>query len=227
MTLGSLPQALSAARALHKRHDKVQGRLESNAGGFKAGEIYGANEVNALVWVHATLWHSLLRMYELVVEQLSDADRERYYEETKRFAHLFGIPEAALPPDWSTFEEYNERMYASEQLAVTPETLELAKFLYRPLTPMLKPIMQWGEMMTAASLPPNLTRQFELPHSASTPDEFNRTVKRFRALHRRLPDRLRYSPTYFEALARIEGRRSDLLTRLWTRATLGRWTLVG
>jgi hypothetical protein len=47
-----------------------------------------------------------------------------------------------------------------------------------------------------------------------------------RRLQRVLPQRLRYSPTYYEALARIAGRRSDLLTRLATRATLGRWRLV-
>lgn len=226
MTLGSLPHALSVARALHTRHDKVQGTLDRAAGGFQAGDSYRANEVNALVWVHATLWDSLMHMYELIVERVTDQERERYYRETKLFAHLFGIPESALPPDWRTFQSYNERMYTSDQLAVTPETLELAKFLYRPLTPVLKPVMRWGEAITAATLPANLARQFGLPISARTLETYDRTVRCFRALHRQLPDRLRYSPTYFEALARIQGRRSDLFTRACTRAMFGKWRVV-
>jgi uncharacterized protein (DUF2236 family) len=109
---------------------------------------------------------------------------------------------------------------------VTPAALQLKKFLFKPLLPGLGPLMRWMEMVTAATLPPRLRHAFELEFSTTTPQRFDRTVARMRGLQRMLPARLRYNPTYFEALARIAGRRSDVLTRLATRVTLGRWRLV-
>jgi uncharacterized protein (DUF2236 family) len=226
ITFGSLEQALAAAERVHGVHKHIRGALEYSAGGFAQGAEYRANEVNALMWVHATLWDSAMRMYELVVETVSAADKERYYEETKLFALLFGIPEQALPPDWNSFLEYNRRMWESDQLAVTPAALNLTKFLFKPLVPGLGPLMRWMEMVTAATLPARLRQAFELKYSEATPQHFERTVTRMRRLQRVLPAHLRYSPTYFEALARIDGRRSDLFTRLTTRATLGCWRLV-
>lgn len=226
ITFGSLEQALAAAARVHAVHQRVHGAMDYSAGGFQSGAEYRANEVNALVWVHATLWDSLMRMYETIVEPVSASDKERFYEETRLFAMLFGIPEQALPPSWSTFVAYNERMWESEQLAVSPASRTLVEFLFTPLLPGLGPVMRWMEMITAATLPPRLRDAFELDFTAATPQRYERAVSRMRRLHRVLPDRLRYNPTYFEALARIAGRRSDPLTRLATRATLGCWRLV-
>jgi uncharacterized protein (DUF2236 family) len=226
IVFGSLEHALAAAERVHNVHKHIYGALDYSAGGFARGEEYRANEVNALIWVHATLWDSAMRMYELVVEPVSAADKERYYEETKLFALLFGIPEGALPPDWSSFLEYNQRMWDSNQLAVTPAALDLMRFLFKPLFPGLGPLMRWMEMVTAATLPPRLRHSFELTYSDESSRQFARTVARMRRLQRVLPQHLRYSPTYFEALARIEGRRSGVLTRIATRATLGCWRLV-
>lgn len=226
MTFGSLEQALAASERVHRVHMHIRGALDYSAGGFSQGAEYRANEVSALIWVHATLWDSAMRMYELIVEPVSDADKERYYQETKLFALLFGIPDAALPPSWPAFVEYNRRMWESDQLAVTPAALELTKFLFKPLFPGLGPVMRWMQMVTAATLPPRLSAAFGLDDSAATPAAFGRTLERARRLQRLLPDHLRYSPTYFEALARIHRKRPDVFTRVATRATLGRWRLV-
>ena len=39
-----------------------------------------------------------IQVYDLVMGPLRPAEKAAYYEETKRFAALFGIPEAVLPP---------------------------------------------------------------------------------------------------------------------------------
>jgi uncharacterized protein (DUF2236 family) len=226
MTFGSLDQALASAARVHGVHAHIQGALECSAGGFAQGEEYRANEAHALLWVHATLWDTAVRMYELVVEPLHDAEKERFYAETKLFASLFGIPEQLLPPSWSDFIAYNERMWESDQLAVTPAALELTQFLFKPLMPGLGPIMRSLGLVTAATLPPRLRDAFKLHYDSATSVRCNRIVSRVRAMHRISPDRLRYSPTYFEALARIADRKSDVFTRLATRAALGRWRLV-
>jgi uncharacterized protein (DUF2236 family) len=226
MTFGSVDLAIAAAMRVHAVHNRIAGTLEYSAGGFIQGEEYRANEAHALLWVHATLWDSAVRMYELVVEPLSPADKERFYVETKRFAALFGIPGALLPAKWADFVAYNEYMWQSDQLAVTPAALELTRFLFKPLVPGLGPLMNSMKLVTSATLPPRLREAFKLPYDETTPERFERVVRRMRYLHRVLPDRLRYSPTYFEALARLAGRRSDVLTRVATRVTLGRWHLV-
>jgi uncharacterized protein (DUF2236 family) len=211
---------------VHGVHTHIKGSLESSAGGHAQGEHYAANEAHALMWVHATLWDTTVRMYEHVVEPLSAAEKDRFYEETKLFAYLFGIPDRVLPPDWAAFVAYNERMWESDQLAVTPAAVELTRFLFKPLAPGLGPLMRSMKLVTAATLPPRLREEFKLPYDGSMPARFERIARRIGRLHRMSPDRLRYSPTYFEALARIEHRRSDVFTRLATRATLGRWRLV-
>ena len=63
MTFGSLEQALAAAERVHQVHSHIRGALDYSAGGFAQGDEYRANEVNAMVWVHATLWDSAMRMY--------------------------------------------------------------------------------------------------------------------------------------------------------------------
>jgi uncharacterized protein (DUF2236 family) len=226
MTFGSLEQALGAAARVHGVHAHIKGALESAAGAYSQGEHYAANEAHALMWVHATLWDTTVRMYELIVEPLSAGEKDRFYEETKLFAYLFGIPDRLLPPDWAAFVAYNERMWESDRLVVTPAAVELTRFLFKPLAPGLGPLMHILKLATAATLPPRLREAFELSYSEEASQRFARVVGRVGRLHRSLPNRLRYSPTYFEALARIEHRRSDVFTRLATRAALGRWRLV-
>lgn len=226
MTLGSLELAMAAAHAVHRRHTGIRGQMDYEAGTFAHGSEYRANEVNALVWVHATLWDSAMRLYEEVVERVSATDKERFYQETKLFAYLFGIPDRALPQDWPAFVAYNEAMWASDVLTVTPAARELTRFLFQPLSPALAPTMRWMQRVTAGTLPARLRESFQLPYDERAQRSYARTLRNASALHRRLPDRLRYSPTYFEALARIADRRSDVFTRLITRAVLGRWRLV-
>src|SRR5580700_9332874 len=55
MVFGTLDQALSAARGLHRRHATILGRLPITVGPFRAGSPYQANNLPALRWVYATL----------------------------------------------------------------------------------------------------------------------------------------------------------------------------
>ena len=159
--------------------------------------------------------------------RVSAADKERFYEETKLFALLFGIPEKCIAAELGRIRRL-QRAHVGQRTTrrIAGDRWRSCDFLFTPLLPGLGPAMRWMEMVTAATLPPRLRDAFELEYSAQRRHRYERAVSRMRRLQRLLPDRLRYSPTYFEALARIGGRRSDALTRLATRATLGRWRLV-
>jgi uncharacterized protein (DUF2236 family) len=94
MVFGTLDQALSAARALHRRHAAIHGRLPITVGPFRAGSPYQANDLAALRWIYATLVETALMTHDFVLPPLTGEERARYYAESHRFAALFGIPRA-------------------------------------------------------------------------------------------------------------------------------------
>ena len=59
---------------------------------------YYANEAHAALWVHATLCHSAVLVYELVLPALTAAQKDRYWEEARHFAAHFGIRRPMLYP---------------------------------------------------------------------------------------------------------------------------------
>src|ERR1700738_4199208 len=107
MIFGTLSQAFAASRHLYQLATRIKGELPESVAGYPQGSPYEANEVNALLWVYATLLESALLAYDSVLPPLSYAERETYYTESKTLHALFGIPPAAMPVDWSGFEAYN------------------------------------------------------------------------------------------------------------------------
>src|SRR5664280_20805 len=126
MVFGSLEQALGASRRLQRRHSSIRGKLPEAVGRFAEGSPYEANEIAALRWVHATLVDSALVAYELVLPPLTEAERERYYEESKTMAALFGIPRNCLPSRWLEFKPSVESACESRLLAVGPGARDMA-----------------------------------------------------------------------------------------------------
>ncbi|MFY9853988.1 MAG: oxygenase MpaB family protein, partial [Terracidiphilus sp.] len=100
MVFGTLDQALAASRYLYELHTRIQGELPEGVAVYARGSRYAANEVNALVWVYATLIESALIAHDSVLPPLSSFEREKYYAESKTLAALFGIPREFLPADW-------------------------------------------------------------------------------------------------------------------------------
>ena len=139
MVFGTLDQALSAARALHRRHAAIHGRLPITVGPFRAGSPYQANDLAALRWIYATLVETALMTHDFVLPPLTGEERARYYAESHRFAALFGIPRAALPADWREFATYAEMMQKSDILTVSPAAREIARQIFSGAGMLLTP----------------------------------------------------------------------------------------
>ena len=118
LVFGSLEQALATSRRLHRRHAAISGHLPETLGPYVEGSPYLANDVPALMWVHATLVETALAIHDLVLEPLGTEPRARYYADCQLLGVLFGIPLDAQPPDWPAFARYFEAMVLSEELAV-------------------------------------------------------------------------------------------------------------
>ena len=221
MVFGDLASAFRAARSVHAIHGRIGGEIPEAAGPFAAGSRYEANEPEALLWVHATLWDTSILCWEAMRGPLPDDTKARYYEETKRFAYLFGIPDEVLPPGWPEFRAYVERTLEGGTLAVAPCAAEMAHFLFRPLVPGTGPLLRWYARFTAGLLPERLARDFGLP--ASNAEQRERDLRRMRRLFARLPERLRFLPAYVAARRRLEGRTDrDLVGEALSRLLVGR-----
>jgi uncharacterized protein (DUF2236 family) len=220
LVFGSLDQALSASRRLHLRHGAVSGLLPETIGPFPAGSRYEANEISALRWVHATLVDTALTVYELVLAPLGAEARERYYVECRRLGLLFGISIEEQPSDWTGFAAYIQETIASERLAVGRSAREIAAGVLSGAGSV--PLPRSYRDVTAALLPEALRDGFQLGYGERERRTAARAIRFVRGIYPALPRSLRYVAPYHEAVARLSGRRPDLLTRSLNRLWIGR-----
>jgi uncharacterized protein (DUF2236 family) len=221
MVFGTLGQALAHARAVRAIHDRIEGVLPEQVGAWAAGTRYFANEAHALLWVHATLWHTGLSVHERIFGPLTALERDRYYDETRHFAALFGVPEELLPHDWNAFEDYVAAMANSGILAVGTAGRLIASFFIEPGGLRLGTLVPaWYRAVTALLLPAPIAAAFDLPRDASTLARAERALARTRRYYARLPESVRFVGPYQEAMARIAGRAEP---GLWVKTANRLW----
>jgi uncharacterized protein (DUF2236 family) len=222
MVFGTRDSALAVARRLYRRHAAVTGNLPEAAGRFAADSAYRANEVDALIWVHATLVETALMTHDLAWPALTGSEREQYWREAKLFAALFGIRPADLPSDWAAFTAYNEAMSGSDVLTVTPAARTIVEQIFSGGVTRLRP-PKWYLALTAHLLPERLREEFGLRFGERERRSVDLTLARIRRLYPLLPMRLRAVGPYQEALARLQGgRRPDWAVRGLNRLWIGR-----
>lgn len=222
MVFGDWDTAVKCSRRVHAIHARIRGAITEDVGAFHAGTPYDANDEEALLWVHATLIDAALEAYELVVGPLPARDKQRYYEESKRFARLFGIPDRVLPESHARFEQYFRDMLASEVIRVGAPAREMAGFLFKSPSPAFRPLFAWLRVVTAGLLPPRLRNELGFSWTLGERAAFRASLATLRRTYPRLPRRLRYVPAYVRAQRRLRGiegpdRVGDFLERLATR----------
>ena len=203
MVFGDLDHALKAARRVHTIHERIRGQMGEAAGAYEKGTAYEANAEHALLWVHATLWESSIKTYELLFRPLSADFKERYYQETKLFAYLFGISDETLPATWPDFLAYNERMWASDELFVARAARDMAGFLFTPPTPALEYQLRWYHTITTGLLPPRVREMYGFTFGPRERAIYEASIPMLRAAVRVVPRQLRYIDAYQKARARI------------------------
>ena len=145
---------------------------------------YQANEVNALLWVYATLIESAVLAYESILSPLTPEEREGYYAETKTFAALFGIPSEVLPADWAAFEAYNPSMHASDALGVNALSRELAHGVLHGAGSRV-PVPRWYRALTASWMPERLRAEFALDFAEPDKAAATRALRWLPRIYRR------------------------------------------
>lgn len=205
MVYGDQEQAFAAARRVHAVHDRILGVLPERVGPYAEGTPYAANTPDALLWVHATLWDTSIQVSELVMGPLADDVKAAYYEETKRFAWLFAVPDDLIPETWNDFQRYCQGMYASPQLCVGRAGADLGRFLLDPARTRLGPGWNWYAIMTAGLLPERIRHAFGLDFGAFERRVFDGSIAALHATWWLLPSATRYLPAYLDAQRRLAG----------------------
>lgn len=147
IVFGTEEEAAVAAASLRAVHDRVR------------GPGYEANDPALLLWVHATLVDTALRVHRRFLAPLSPADEARYYEQSMRLAEVFGVPLSMQPPDLPAFRDYVRTMVGS--LEVTDQARDVARSVLYPRLPLAaEPLAEVGRQITFGLLPPPLRRQY-------------------------------------------------------------------
>jgi uncharacterized protein (DUF2236 family) len=195
-----LDAAFSSARTVFRVHNRIVGAIANRVGAYEQGDPYAANEQHSAFWVHATGVDSALRLYEYVYGPLSRDERERYNEESKLFALLFGVDEAIIPPTFGDFQEYMGRMFESDVLTPDQASRDIAKYVMSAPTKQTRPTFGWLRIMTAGLLPPRIRHGYQFEWGAIERAVFASSMRALRAGVPRLPPELRLSVFYRRAM---------------------------
>ncbi|MGQ0591182.1 MAG: oxygenase MpaB family protein [Gammaproteobacteria bacterium] len=206
LSFGTERDAQVALERINAIHDRVHGHLPEAAGIFPTGTPYSAHDPALLMWVHATLVHMNLRVYELFVDRVAPEDRDRYCaEEATAIEGGLGIPVGWLPRSATELDRYLDGMLARGEIAVTDTTRTLARAILHPHVPRLgAPATTVLRFITIGLLPPAIRAGYGFPWSARRDTALRGLAWQVRALLRLTPPVLRHWPA-----ARAAARRSE------------------
>ncbi len=149
VVFGTEEEADLVARQLWAVHEHV------------TGPGYRANDPELLMWVHATLVDTALRIHARFLRPLSGRDAARYYQDSIVVGEVLGVPRELQPPDLVAFQRYMRHMVGT--LSVSDTARQLADAVLHPRLPFVaEPGMALARELTAGLLPRPLRQQFGL-----------------------------------------------------------------
>lgn len=192
---GSREAALAAAEQIRRVHRSIEGRLPEAVGNFPAQANYQANDPGLMIWVYATLVDSSLYMYEYLVEPLSDEEKTTYYEESKLWVTLLGVPASFLPEDYQAFQRYVDTTLSSDDIAIGKSGEGVLEHVYFPRFPFLPRWLYYPvQIFTCALLPPILRDKTGYRWNDRWKAWVDRTVRFLKFIRPYLPGFIRLMP---------------------------------
>jgi uncharacterized protein (DUF2236 family) len=185
ITFGSRRLAGRAIARINQIHTRVHGELKEDVGRFAAGTWYDANDPELKFWVLATITDSSLRVYEMFVAPLGEAERESYYQDSLTVARMFDIPEALLPSSHEEFRRYMDRMMSDGSVRIGRDARDITAALFSrsPAGVFLRALSAVG----IGLLPADLRRQLDLPWSSRADSFLSGAAAVSRRVRRHVP----------------------------------------
>jgi uncharacterized protein (DUF2236 family) len=163
IAFGTKAEAERAGEIVRAVHAHVAGTTKTRLGRFPAGTRYSASDPELMLWVHATLVHSSLEVYERFVQPLPSEDEERYYREMGIVAELFGTPPSVIPRSLADFREYLASELDGPNLSATVPARKVAAVIFEADLPApLRVLVPAHRLATAGLLPQRLRDEYGL-----------------------------------------------------------------
>jgi uncharacterized protein (DUF2236 family) len=198
VVFGSRSEADATLRRVNAIHAAVRGRRDD-------GAAYSALDPEALLWVHATLIDTAVRVFDRFVAPLTDDDRQRYHEESVRVGIALGIPADTMPATFAELRKWMDAMIASGRVRVTPDARRIARTVLYPTR--FPPRLAWdvAHLASMTTLHPEIRGQYGITWSPAR----ERGMERLASLSRRvlpwLPSPMRHAPQARAADQRVAG----------------------
>ncbi|MEZ4745064.1 MAG: oxygenase MpaB family protein [Calditrichia bacterium] len=202
-TLFSIIQIVFAEREVAQQvaarvrtvHRSVTGEMGETVGSFEQKRRYFAENPVLLMWVFATLVDTSIVIYELLFQQLSDAEKDQFYRESCIWGGWLGVSADVLPADYPAFCNYLQSMADTGQLAVGVAGREICESIFRPNIRWIPNIaLAPVKFLTIGMLPKSLRPAFGFDWSERQEKRFRRVISIVRWLLRFTPERMRSLP---------------------------------
>lgn len=197
VVFGSTPRAERALRRIDAVHGVVRGHVP------ETGYAYDARDPELLLWVHATLIDTAVRIYDRFVSPLSTGDAEAYHRESRQIAIRLGVPEEVVPPTLAELREWMSERLTSGEVHVTPTARALGQSVLYP-TP-LPPRWIWdaAHLPSVSVLPPQIRRGYGITWNHARQRGVERLAAATRTVLPLLPTSLREVPAAGSARHRL------------------------
>jgi uncharacterized protein (DUF2236 family) len=205
---GTREEADEVLRIVDRMHQRVHGVLPEDAGPVPAGTPYSAFDPEMMLWTVAVMADSAVCFYELLVEPLAPAQRDRLWDEYVRFAELFGMPRDVAPSSWAQFADYMDARINGPDAHLTDEARITghAIMFQIPVPALQRPGMRGHNFVIAGSLPPRVRELYEVPWTAAHETGFRALTRALRATRPAAPRAMRagWNTRFFDGVADSE-----------------------
>jgi uncharacterized protein (DUF2236 family) len=189
LTFGGDDAAAAVVQRIRGIHDRVNGTVREGAGIHPSGTRYSAHDPALLLWVHATLVDSHVRILEPILRPFTADERDRYCREAAPFAEVLGATAADVPRTWPHLQDYLAAQIASGCVSVGADARTLAPAILRPpVGRFVWPLRSVGELVTVGSLPAAFGDGYGLAWNATRERRYQRAFATLRALRAATPD---------------------------------------
>ena len=209
---GSCAEADRVTAKVRRMHARVEGTIDRDAGPFKAGSYFSANDAHLALWILACLADSALASYKAFVGPLSRLQLQQFWLEYRQVGQLFGLAPDTMPATYEDFRHYMHLMLGSAELFVTDEARELGRHVaFQVPVPLYQlPALPAINFAVLGLLPLRVRRMYRLPWSPALSAAFQSMALGSRISRTFVPSvLLRGSSTAnYSEVARTEARRT-------------------
>ncbi|HEV7199497.1 MAG TPA: oxygenase MpaB family protein [Candidatus Limnocylindria bacterium] len=188
IVFGDRAAAERAIRRINAIHQKVGGVVP------ETGRPYRALDPALLMWVHATLVDTALRMYDRFVGPLDATEMDVYHREAAEVAIRLGVPEAILPGSVAEMRAWMDGLIAAGEVQVGPTALALLPAILYPTRFPPHSVWDVAHLASISVLHPAIRRQYGLHWNRRRERGMVRLAAASRRILPLLPPAVRYVP---------------------------------